>query len=76
MARKTILTLDDKPYLIPEDQAKGLNAILDNFCQWRRLKSKNYSSMEYVVDGVDATPEIKVSIVSEERITPAPVETE
>ena len=70
MAKHTVLTIDDKPYLIPPDQAKDLTVLLERIGSWTRLSKRNYSEREFQHDGIDASPEIKVSILAEDRVTP------
>lgn len=65
--RRVVLTIDEKKYLIPEDQAKDLTGLLANLSAWVRIKNKNYSSKDLSVDG-EYPPDLGVAIVNEDAI--------
>ena len=66
MNKRTVITLDGNPYLIPE--GKDLGVLIETITQWQKVEKDPYRRGKYRVDG-EPLPEVTVAIVSEESIS-------
>ena len=66
MKKRIVLTVQDHAYLIPENQAKDLTALLTQIGAWKRVE-KTYNHGAFLLKE-DASPSLGINVVDEDDI--------
>lgn len=67
MARRTILTLNNVSYLVPDDQTKDLRQLLENIAAWQVIEKTRYGSGPWTIKP-SQEPSLAVNFVTNDDI--------